>query len=412
MTTTGSFEMNRVARSLMKFYGHRPVLSLTAYDSRSQYLTTSVNNSNGNFNQTSVQQPSKEDINGGRVLARLAKMAHKLKLTIESDKVEQDQLPELIFDLEQDVKAAYSLISSALDKVGRPCTVEELGDRTHENIVPFPANALDYVNYMRATNLRDELERSLVNLDVFPPEEAFIEGEGKIFCRIERKAARDREAQTLLTAPTENAGMQNKDGELPELRALSKDELQRRKKYLEESVSLSNILRGFDTALLQVGRVHKVVKQGTTMSMRALVVIGNRKGTAGYGEGKSETAQRAIERACRDAKRNLLHLDLYQDRTIFHRVVGNFICCKVSLWPKPKGSGITANNNYAAIFQLFGLKDIGAKQHGSRNLPNAVKALFNGLSKLETPESICASRGLKELAQAPPLKRKPKFRPL
>lgn len=401
--------MNRLTRCLVNVNGPKHVTFLTACDSRFRYLMTSISDNCTN----PVAQPSAEDMDGGRVLARLAKMAHKLKVTIESEKVEREQMPELIFDLEQDVKSAYTLISTALDKVGRPCTVEELGGRTHENIVPFPVDALDYTNYLRATDLRDELERALVNLGVFPPREAFIEGEGKIFCRVERKAAQKLEAQTLATSSAEdNAKGQEQGGELPELRPLTSDELQRRKEYLEESVSLSNVLRGFDTALLQVSRVHKVVKQGTTMSMRALVVIGNRKGTAGYGEGKSETAQRAIERACRDAKRNLLHIDLYQDRTIFHRVKGKFVRCEVSLWPKPKGSGTTGNNNYAAIFHLFGLKDIGAKQHGSRNLPNAVKALFNGLSRLQTPESICESRGLLELTKAPPLRHKPNFRPL
>lgn len=357
--------------------------------------------------------PSPEDIDGGRVLARLAKMAHTLKLCLESEDVEQQQPVELIVDIEQDVEAAYGIIRSSLDKVGRPCSVEELGDRIHENIVPIPTEALNYKDYLRAAHLRDHIEDTLMNLDVFPPKEAFVEGEGKIISRIERKKARKRlEEQLVVNDEEEGSGNVEPPAELTELRPVSEDELLRRKAHMEETSSMSHVLRGFDTALLQVGRVHKVVKEGTTMRMRALVVIGNKKGTAGFGEGKSETPQHAIERACRNAKTNLLHLDLYQDRTLYHRVQGKFVCTKVSLWPKPKGSGISANNNYSAIFQLFGIKDVGAKQHGPRSLINSIKALFNGLSKLETPESICRSRGLAELARPPPRIRKPRYRPL
>lgn len=346
--------------------------------------------------------PPPGHIDGGIALARLAKMAHALKDVLEGDLVRGVQMPELIAHLGRDVDEAYDLIRSALDKAGRPCTVEELGDRINTDIVPIPRDALNYKDYIRATNYRDDLERNLVSLNVFPPREAFLENEGLSLSRIQRKIDR-KKIQLELAGIPEQVEDQKVDEhrELMELRPVSEEELERRKEYLEKSTTVEFLLQGYDTALLEVSRVHKVVKEGTTSSMRALVVIGNRKGTAGYGEGKSETAQHAIERACRDAKRNLLHLDLYQDRTIFHRVRGKFVCTRVTLWPKPIGSGITGNNNFSAIFQLFGIKDIGAKQHGPRSLLNAVKALFNTLSRLETPDSIAKSRGLDEIIRSP-----------
>lgn len=394
--------------------------------------------------------PTENDLDGGRVLGRLSRMATTLKHTLENEEIGQYQLPLLSIELDQEIEEAFSIIRSSLNEIGRPCSVEELGDRINENIIPFPPNALTYKNYLRATDLRDSMEDYLAKMEVYPPKESFLDGHGKLFCRLERRELRKQieqeqfqQSQGRIVSSSSN--IEEKDGvdgeyddmdsiqklllqqqqqqqtniqlqkeelELPELRPISPEELEKRKKYLEDMTSISTVLRGFDTALLQVGRVHKVVKEGTTMRMRALVVIGNRKGTAGYGEGKSETAQHAIERACRDAKRNLLHLDLYQGRSIYHRVRGKFIRCQVSLWPKPRGSGITGNNNYAAIFQLFGISDVGAKQHGSRNLINAVKALFNALSQLETPQSICESRGLSYLPRAPRLTRKPNYRPL
>lgn len=406
--------------------------------------------------------PTDDELDGGRTLARLAKLAALLKHTLEHEEIGQIQMPSMAVEMEQEAEEAYRIIQGALDKVGNPCSVEQLGDRARGvDVIPIPTSALNYKDYLRATDLRDRFERSLYMMDIFPPKESNLDGQGRPNCRLERKRRRERELAGLPPIEDEydddmlseddkemkkltihrhegyeefSPGIQLTEGldmsssstatgaagllqkqhafELPELRPITKFELARRKKHLEESATISNILKGFDTALLQVGRVHKVVKGGTTQSMRALVVIGNRKGTAGYGEGKSETPHHAIERACRDAKRNLLHVDLYKNRTIYHRIRGEFVQTKVTLWPKPEGSGITGNNNYAAIFQLFGIRDIGAKQHGPRSLINSVKALFNALSKLETPESICASRGLPELPRPPPLKRKPNYRPL
>lgn len=180
---------------------------------------------------------------------------------------------------------------------------------------------------------------------------------------------------------------------------VSGKEIARRKKELEESAASSNVLQGFDTALLEVSRVAKVTRGGTTMNMRALIAIGNRAGTAGYGEGKSDTIPHAIERACRDARRNLLYIDRFQDRTVSHGSIGRYVQSKVVIWPVPKGRGISANNNFNAVFQLFGLKDIGAKLHGPRSLTNSVKALFNGLSKVRSGEEVASVRGLSLVSQ-------------
>lgn len=353
--------------------------------------------------------PSEIEIDGGKRLARLAKMAQVLQQNIDTGDIKAHQPPETVSRLKGEINEAHNIIRSALDKSGRPCTIEELAERTHNNIVPISVHALDYKDYLRATGLRTEIEDALINLQIFPPREGFLDHEGKAFCRFERRKQRDLEQKGLSHLVSDDdfhdtARLSDESKILHELRPVTQEELERRKEYLEKSTTMEHILRGYDTVLLEVGRVHKVVKEGTTLSMRALVAIGNRKGVAGYGEGKSETAQHAIERACRDAKRNLLHVNLHRKRTIKHRVKGKFVCSQVSLWPKPEGSGITGNNNFLAIFHLFGLKDVGAKQYGSRNLINSVKALFNALSNLQSAEDICRSRGIDRIEWVPPRK--------
>lgn len=366
-----------------------------------RYRFLSSTNGTGDSDENGQTESSSDPEQAGRSLAKLSKMAQTLRKAIEEQAQFNLQPPELLVTLEKEVDEAYDLLRNALNRAGRPCTIEELGDRINTNIVPIPAEALDFRDLLNADLLRDNIERTLVSLQVFPPVEAMLDGSDKPLGKPDKKAA----AKQALQAEKDQKDWNGEDGTaeqvLTELRPVSPEELQKRKKYMENAIKMENVLSGYDTALLEVGRVHKVTKGGTTFSLRALVIIGNRNGTAGYGEGKSDNSQHAIERACRDAKRNLLCVDLYDNRTIAHRVHGKFVKSKVSLWPAPKGTGISANNNFSAVFQLFGLKDVGAKLHGPRSLTNGVKALFNALSKLQTAEKIAQARGLESLMRPP-----------
>lgn len=342
----------------------------------------------------------KEEFQAGRDLAKLATMARGAADAIRNGTEEIELAPNLHVHMEQEIAEANRIVRDALNNVGRPCTVDELADRVNSNVVPIPMGALGYKSLLRAEYLRDSLERFMVQVNVLPPKEAWVDGSGKPFSRLARKEQKRKELLGKIglgdsTPSTNDEAAEQNTG----VHTVPEAELKRRKADMESATKLSFVLQGFDTALIEVGRTHKVVKGGTNLSMRALVVIGDKKGTAGYGEGKSKTAAHAIERACRDARRNLLKINLYQDRTIHHRVKGKYVKSLVSLWPAPPGSGISANNNFSAIFQLFGLKDIGAKLHGPRCLTNAVKALFNALSRVYTAEEIAATRGLQIISR-------------
>lgn len=337
----------------------------------------------------------------GRDLAKLALIAQSMRSAISVAGSRGDFTPDLLVDFEAVANEALRLVADTLEAAGQPCTTEQLVDRVNNDIVSIPRDALDYRSYLKVGNLRDELEQFMVAMNALPPSEAFIDGAGKPFSRLDRRALRrlaGEESRSEETSDTDAAeasyGLQQRsvNSRLP---VVSPGEIARRRAELEASAEIENVLKGFDTALLEVTRVNKVTRGGTTMSMRALVAIGNRAGSAGYGEGKSDTVAHAIERACRDAKRNLLYIDRYDNRTIFHRSNGQYVRSRVTLWPAPPGRGISANNNFNAILQLFGLKDVGAKLHGPRSKTNAVKALFNGLSRIRSAEAIANTRGLR-----------------
>lgn len=323
----------------------------------------------------------------GADMIKIATMAISANKAVASAGREGVIHAEQLVKIEGEAQEALMIVDRALEAVGRPCKTSDLAsDGFEAEKVVVPAKVLNWKDYLRALHLRDNLEDAMLQLQVMPPKSSFLDGAGKLFGKEEKLEAMKKEF--------EEKHLQKKEFRLQGEVDVTEEEVKRRKKQMLEERDLGNLLKGYQTALLDIGRTHKVTKGGTNMSMRALVVIGNRNGAAGYGEGKSDNPQNAIARACRDAKRNILCLERYNDRTVFHRMQGEYMKTKVSIWPKPEGTGITANNYFQAVFQLFGLKDVGAKMHGPRTMSNSVKALFNGLARIRSAEKIARTRGL------------------
>lgn len=162
----------------------------------------------------------------------------------------------------------------------------------------------------------------------------------------------------------------------------------------ERSDDARMLLRGFETQVLEVRRVAKVTRGGTNFRYRALVAIGNGKGVGGIGENKAQTVQRALERATRKARRNLLYVPLYANRTVPHKSRGKFEKCLVYVRPAMEGAGLRCSFAFRGVLEMIGLRDVSAKQHGARNRMNAVKALFDALGQMRDTRDVEAARGV------------------
>lgn len=149
----------------------------------------------------------------------------------------------------------------------------------------------------------------------------------------------------------------------------------------------------FDKILVSVRRVTKVVKGGRTMRFSAMVVVGDRKGSIGIGNGKAAEVPTAIDKATTAAKRNMKKVSLVNG-TIPHEIEGKFGTSKILMLPAKEGSGVIAGGSARAVLDLAGVKDIVTKIHGSTNKINCVRATLNGLLALKTKEQIAAKRGL------------------
>lgn len=147
----------------------------------------------------------------------------------------------------------------------------------------------------------------------------------------------------------------------------------------------------FETRVVTINRVTKVVKGGRKMRFAALVVIGDRKGRVGFGTGKANEVPDAIRKAEEAAKRNLITVPMING-TIPHDVTGNFKSGEIYLKPASKGTGIIAGGPVRAVVELAGYSDILSKCIGSRTPINMVRATVEGLSSLKTAKQVAELR--------------------
>ena len=144
--------------------------------------------------------------------------------------------------------------------------------------------------------------------------------------------------------------------------------------------------------VVYLNRVSKTVKGGRVMKFSALVVVGDGKGTVGYGLGKAAEVSEAILKGIADAKKNMVKVQLAGD-TIPHDVIGIFGAGTVLMKPAPAGTGVIAGGAVRAVMEAVGIRNICAKCLRSNNPQNVVKATMSGLVSLRSPEQVAAIRG-------------------
>lgn len=148
-----------------------------------------------------------------------------------------------------------------------------------------------------------------------------------------------------------------------------------------------------DEKVVQVNRTSAVVKGGRRFSFSAVVIVGDRRGAVGWGHGKAREVPTCIEKAKREATKNLTRYPLRGD-TIPHEVWGVFRSSKVLLKPAAPGSGLKAGATVRAVVEELGIRNLLTKVYGSRNPVNVVKAVFNGLDQLLSKKEVFELRGL------------------
>lgn len=149
---------------------------------------------------------------------------------------------------------------------------------------------------------------------------------------------------------------------------------------------------GLQEKLVQVNRVAKVVKGGRIFAFTALTVVGDGKGKVGFGRGKAREVPQAIQKSLEAARKNMIKVEL-NGSTIQHPIRARHGASAVFMQPASEGTGVIAGGAMRAVLEVAGVQNVLAKCYGSTNPVNVVRATYEGLKAMKSPEEIAAKRG-------------------
>jgi small subunit ribosomal protein S5 len=179
-----------------------------------------------------------------------------------------------------------------------------------------------------------------------------------------------------------------------------------------ETRIIDRLLPGLDSEILDINRVQRRDRSGRKMRYRVVVVLGNRKGYVGIGQGKAREVYGSIQKATQDAKKSVISVrrgcgswecGCGRPHTVPFRAVGKSGSVEVTLMPAPRGVDLAAGDVAKTILQLAGIEDVWSRVKGNtQNTLNFAMATFDALKKTNavqaTPEDLeCLGVSVEEL---------------
>ncbi len=141
----------------------------------------------------------------------------------------------------------------------------------------------------------------------------------------------------------------------------------------------------FDQVTIEARRVARVMAGGRRFSFSLVVVIGDRKGRVGVGIGKGIDTALAIEKAARDARKNLLIVSRTKSNSIPHDVLAKYASSTIEIIPS-KGRGLVAGSSVRTVLELAGVTDVVTKIHSrTKNKLTIARATVEALKQLRSP---------------------------
>lgn len=155
----------------------------------------------------------------------------------------------------------------------------------------------------------------------------------------------------------------------------------------------------FDEVLIQVARVTKVTAGGRQLGFRATIALGNRKGKIGLGVGKASEVVHAVEKATRQAKKNMVEVPMVNG-TVPYDTTAKLKRAILFLHPAKPGTGIIAGGPARRILELAGYTDVVAKCHGSKNPLANSYVTFIAIEQLKLKQNPFLASKIKKAVDA------------
>lgn len=158
---------------------------------------------------------------------------------------------------------------------------------------------------------------------------------------------------------------------------------------LKESGIVDVLLPGLEDDVLDINMVQRMTDSGRRVKFRATVIIGNKDGYIGLGQGKDKQVGPAIRNGIDKAKLNIISIkrgcgswecNCGQEHSVPYKVSGTAGSVRIFLMPAPQGLGIAAGETAKKVMELAGIQDVWTRTEGkTKTTLNFAKATYDAL---------------------------------
>jgi len=184
--------------------------------------------------------------------------------------------------------------------------------------------------------------------------------------------------------PKTKVGRLVKEGHITSIEEIFREGL-----VIKEVEIVDMLLPNLEEEVIDINLVQRQTDAGERSKFRATVVIGNRDGYVGVGEGKAAEVSQAIRKAIIDAKLNIIPVRrgcgswecrCGRPHSVPFKVTGKCGSVVVTLIPAPRGTGLVAGDVAKTVLRLAGIQDVWTKTLGeTRTTHNFAKAVYDAL---------------------------------
>ncbi len=158
---------------------------------------------------------------------------------------------------------------------------------------------------------------------------------------------------------------------------------------IKEPEIVDYLLPDLKHEVVDVNIVQKQTDAGRLTRFRVMVVVGNFDGYVGIGLGKAKQLRRAIDKAIREAKLNIVPVrrgcgswecSCHEPHSVPFTVSGRAGSVRIRLIPAPKGTGLVAGDAAKVVLRYAGIQDVWTWTKGeTRTTINFVAATYDAL---------------------------------